>query len=70
MVTFSQSSIYFGYLGTYRFFALRNFVLFDDSILLDGRKEIGVIITLIKKGQKPFAGSPLPGKALSPVAAV
>jgi len=45
--------------------------LFGDRIVLDGRKEIGVIITLTKKkGQKPFAGYPLPGKALSPVAAV
>jgi hypothetical protein len=46
--------------------------LFGDRIVLDERIEIGVIITFIKKGggQKPFAGSPLPGKALSPVAAV
>jgi len=39
-------------------------------MVLDGRKEIRVIITLIKKRQNPFAGSLLPGKALSPVAAV
>ena len=32
-----------------RFIALRNLVLFGDRIVLDGRKEIGVIITLIKK---------------------
>jgi hypothetical protein len=66
LVTFLQNSGGIGYLGTGRFTAFRNLALFGDRIVIDGRNEIGVIITLIKKEHRPFAGSPLPGKALSP----